>query len=253
MTVALPARAKLNLVLEVLGRQEDGFHEVRTTLQAIDLHDLLELAPATETSLTTSGLEVSTSQHNSILKAHAALQTATERDLPTRFHVHKQIPPGAGLGGASSDAATALRGLAAIHKLNVDLLPIARELGADVAFFLTGGTAVAEGKGDRLTPLPTEPGWFAIAWPGIELLTADVYRAWDEVRGEPGAINQLAGAAAHVEPRLSEFAARLGPGWQMTGSGSAFFRRCISDEEARGVTESIDSWTAVTHAIGPWA
>ena len=253
MTLALPARAKLNLNLEVLGRRDDGFHDVRTTLQAVDLHDLLELAHAQQTSLTTSGLEMNTPQHNSILKAHAALQTATKRDLPTRFHVHKRIPPGAGLGGASSDAAAVLRGLVTLHELRIDLLPIARELGADVPFFLTGGTAIAEEKGDRLTRQPTEPAWFAISWPGIELLTADVYRAWDEVKSEPAAINQLERAAAHAEPRLKEFAHRLGADWQMTGSGSAFFRRCISDGEARRVTQSVDSWTAVTQAVGPWA
>ena len=254
MTLALPARAKLNLDLTVLGTRADGFHEVRTTLQAIDLHDLLELAPADKTALTTSGIEVSTTktQTNSILKAHAALEAAAQRDLPTRFHLHKRIPPGAGLGGASSDAAAALRGLAVLHNLSLDLLPIARSLGADVPFFLAGGTAIAEGIGDRLTPQPTEPAWYAIAWPGIELLTADVYRAWDKVKGEPKATNQLTDAATHAEPRLAEFAARLSNSWQMTGSGSAFFLRCISDEQARGVTASIDGWTAVTHAVGPW-
>lgn len=253
MTLALPARAKLNLDLAVLGRRDDGFHEVRTRLQAIDLHDLLELAPSNETAFSTSGLAVTGAAENSVLKAHAALEQAAGRDLPTRFHLHKRIPAGAGLGGASSDAAAALRGLTALHRLAIDITPIARSLGADVPFFLQGGAALAEGRGDRLTGLPAEPACFVVAWPGIELLTAAVYRAWDEVKDDPSAPNQLSRAAAHAEPRIKEFAARLGEGWRMTGSGSAFFRRCGGGEEARHVTASLDCWTAVTQSIGPWA
>jgi 4-diphosphocytidyl-2-C-methyl-D-erythritol kinase len=155
------------------------------------------------------------------------------------------------MGGASSDAAAALRGLTALHNLRIDLARIAPKIGADVPFFLTGGAARAEGRGERLTPLPTEPAWFAIAWPDIELLTATVYRAWDEVNGDGP--NQLRRAAGRVEPRLEDFAARLGQGWQMTGSGSAFFKRCPDEGAARQATAELDCWTAVTHAVGAWA
>jgi len=251
LTLALPARAKLNLDLEVIRRTDDGFHDVRTTIQAIDVHDLLQMTAAAETSLTTSGLPVANSRDNSVLKAHRALEQAIGRAIPTRFHLHKRIPPGSGMGGASSDAAAVLRGLAALHRLDVDLRDLAISIGADVPFFLAGGTARAEGRGEKLTRLPTAPAWFAIAWPGIELSTASVYLAWDEVQGE--APNHLRRAAERAEPRVFDFAQRLGPGWQMTGSGSAFFLRCTDDEQARKVTESLDCWTAVTRAIGPWA
>jgi 4-diphosphocytidyl-2-C-methyl-D-erythritol kinase len=120
-----------------------------------------------------------------------------------------------------------------------------------VPFFLAGGTARAEGRGERLTRLPTAPAWFAIAWPAIELSTASVYLAWDEVQGE--APNHLRRAAERAEPRIVDFAQRVGGGWQMTGSGSAFFLRCTDDEQARKATASLDCWTAVTHAVGPWA
>lgn len=251
MTLALPARAKLNLDLEVIRRTDDGFHEVRTTIQAIDLHDLLEVSPAEKTSLTTSGLAVARGDDNSVLKSHRAIEQAIGRTIPTRFHLHKRIPPGSGLGGASSDAAAALRGLAALHRLEVDLAALAVSIGADVPFFLAGGTARAEGRGERLTRLPTAPAWFAIAWPAIELSTASVYLAWDEVQGE--APNHLRRAAERAEPRIVDFAQRVGGGWQMTGSGSAFFLRCTDDEQARKATASLDCWTAVTHAVGPWA
>ena len=250
MTLALPARAKLNLDLEVLGCRADGFHEVRTRLQSIDLHDLLLLSPADRTTITMSGLGMKTAAENSVLKSHAALERAAGRELPTRFLLHKRIPPGSGLGGASSDAAAALRGLAQIHNVKADLAAIAAAVGADVAFFLDGGAALAESRGERLTRLRPESSWFAIAWPGIELSTPAVYRAWDEVGGEPP--NALRRAAAHVDGRVDDFARRLGPAWQMTGSGSAFFRVCPSPDAARKATAMLDCWTAVARALGPW-
>lgn len=254
MTLALPARAKLNLDLEVLRRSEDGFHDLRTTMQAIDLHDVLEISHAGQTELTITGLSTTSSADNLVLKAHSAIENAARRKLPTRFHLHKRIPPGSGMGGASSDAAVALKGLSTLHQIDLDLAGIALEIGSDVPFFLTGGTARAEGRGEKLTRLPTADTWFAVAWPGIELSTAAVYRAWEEMQGEPP--NHLRRAAEHVEPRIKEFARRLGENggaWQMTGSGSAFFLMCESDEQARRVTKGVvDAWTAVTRAVGPW-
>jgi 4-diphosphocytidyl-2-C-methyl-D-erythritol kinase len=251
LTIALPARAKLNLDLEVVKSRIDGFHDIRTTIQAVELHDLVEIAPADETSLTTSGLTVVSNEDNSVLTAHRAVERATQRSLPTWFHLHKRIPPGSGLGGASSDAATTLKGLVATYKLDLDLDAIAQTLGSDVPFFLAGGKVVAEGRGERLTRLPVEPAWYVIAWPRIELSTADVYRAWDEVQGE--APNHLRRAAQRVEPRLREFAEGLGPRWQMTGSGSAFFAPCETQHQAVELASELDSWTAVTYSVGPWS
>lgn len=250
-TFALPARAKLNLDLEVLGKREDGFHEVQTRLQTVGLHDLLLMSAADETTITTSGLEFKATAENSVLKAHAALEHAAGRELPTHFVLRKRIPPGSGLGGASSDAAAALRGLAQIHNLKIDLKKIAPAIGADVAFFLAGGAALAEARGERLTRVPSHDAWFAIAWPDIELSTAAVYRAWDDVGGEPP--NALRRAAEHVDARLKEFGHRLGSDWQMTGSGSAFFIECHSKHEALKQTASLDCWTAVTRAVDAWS
>ncbi len=243
MRLALPARAKLNLDLEVFGRRKDGYHDIRTTFQEIDLHDLLEFEPARESTFTFEGFNVD-GRENSVLAAQRALELAAGRPLPTRIHLHKRIPPGSGLGGASSDAATTLKALTAMHALEVDLAVIARELGADVPFFLIGGRAHGEGRGERLTPTPSAGEWFAIAWPGIELKTADVYRAWDDVQGRPP--NHLQRAAEHVEPRVEAFARRLGPAWQMTGSGSAFFKVAETDQDARNAIAGLDCWTAVT-------
>jgi len=250
VALALPARAKLNLDLEVLGRNQDGYHDIRTTFQAIELQDTLELEPAGATSFASDGFEVDPS-NNSVLKAHRLLEESAGRALPMRFHLRKRIPPGSGLGGASSDAAAALRGLATIHSLDVDLGTLARELGADVPFFLHGGRAIAEGRGERLQALPDEGGWFAVAWPGIELATSAVYGAWDEVKGEGP--NHLRRAAEKVQPRLGEFARALGPAWQMTGSGSAFFLRVAGEKEGREAVQPLDCWSTVTRAAGRWA
>ena len=250
MIFALPARAKLNLGLEVVGRNADGFHDLRTTLQAVTLHDLLEIQPAEETKFMTSGLRVS-EENNSVLLAQQALERAAKRSLPARIRLEKRIPAGSGMGGASSDAAATLRALKAMHALDIDLAPIARELGSDVPFFLRGGRAHAEGRGERLTPLPDEDAWFAVAWPGIELSTADVYRAWDDLKGEGP--NHLRRAAEHLVPSLKEFGASLGPGWQMTGSGSAFYKRINNEQEGRQAIGKLDCWTALTRAVGAWA
>jgi 4-diphosphocytidyl-2-C-methyl-D-erythritol kinase len=250
VTLALPARAKLNLDLAVVGRRGDGLHELRTHMQSIDLHDLLEVAPAEETSLSITGIEVPR-PGNTVLLAHKTLETAVGEPLPARFVLHKRIPPGSGLGGASSDAAAALRALVTLHRLDVDLIQIAPSVGADVAFFIRGGRALIEGAGERVTPMTTAGDWFALAWPGIELSTAAVYRAWDEVDGD-GA-NQLRRAAGHVDKRIEDFALALGAGWQMTGSGSAFFKACADREEAVAATVKLECWSAVSQAVGAWA
>ncbi len=251
MRIALPARAKLNLDLEVIKRRADGFHEIRTHMQSVALHDLIEASPAEHTTLVMDGLPVPANSDNIVLKALATLEAAAGRELPTQFHLHKRIPPGAGLGGASSDAATALRAARIIHALSVDLAKIAPAIGADVPFFLAGGSALAEGTGEHLTRQPTEPAWFAIAWPGIELSTASVYGAWDETRGQ--APNALRRAAERADSRIKEFGDMLGDEWQMTGSGSAFFKCCTTQADGLSAVASLDCWTTVTHSVGAWA
>lgn len=227
----------MNLDLEVIGRRSDGYHEIRTTMQTVELHDLLSLGSTTNIT-----------GDNSVLKAHAALERAVKQKLDVGFELDKRIPAGSGMGGASSDAATALIGLKAHFRLDVDLLPVAAEVGSDVPFFLHGGQALIEGRGERVTSLPDEDAWFAIAWPGIELSTKAVYEAWDEVGG-----HGLRQAAEHVEPRLKEFAQLLGNGWQMTGSGSAFFRRVDTYEEGRRAIAHLNCWKTVTRSVRRWA
>jgi 4-diphosphocytidyl-2-C-methyl-D-erythritol kinase len=247
LILALPARAKLNLGLEVLARLADGNHQIRTLIHSISLHDLVEMSPAGETDLLEEGFPTPGGTDNLVLQAAAALEKAAGRRLPARIRLLKRIPPGSGLGGGSSDAAATLRGLARLHRLETDLRPIAAGLGADVPFFLLGGCAVASGKGELLERCQVAPAWFALAWPGWPLSTADVYAAWDRVGGE--GVNQLARAASNVAPEMVDFIDRLGPGWVMTGSGSAYFKSFADREAAAAAIAGLDCWTAVAREV----
>lgn len=207
-------------------------------MQAISLFDDLEIQSSDRSEIEVEGFDVPTTGDNLALRAAAAVGATC------RIRLHKRIPTGAGLGGGSSDAAAVLRALGAGR---TDLDEIASGLGADVAFFLRGGRALATGRGDTLRPAADVDGWYALAWPGIELSTAAVYRAWDEVGGD-GA-NHLFRAACEVEPRLAPFTRRLGPGWRMTGSGSAFFLEAHDESSARDATRGLDCWSAIARAL----
>jgi 4-diphosphocytidyl-2-C-methyl-D-erythritol kinase len=236
------APAKLNLELRVLGLRPDGSHEVETILQAIDLADRLSITPAAKSTLVIEGsFPVPPGPDNLVLRA------AAEIGLTAHFVLNKVIPPGAGLGGGSSDAAAVLR---ASRHPRPELAAVAARLGADVPFFLRGGRARATGRGEVLEPVEVEACWYALVWPGYEISTAAVYAAWDRVGGEGR--NHLFRAACSVEPRLAEFATDLGKGWVMTGSGSAFFREAATEAEARDQVAGRQGWTAVAAAVPAW-
>ncbi len=178
-SVAISAFAKINLGLSVLARNDDGYHDIRTVLQAIDLHDDLLLEKAGSTTLSVEGpYPVPADDTNLALRAATAL---AERypGHGVRISLRKRIPPGSGLGGGSSDAAAVLVGLDRLWGLEVDpglLQALARRLGADVPFFLYGGTCLAIGRGDEVFPMPDAPSWHVIvAWPGVSLSTREVY------------------------------------------------------------------------------
>jgi len=152
--------AKVNWVLEVLQRRPDGYHEVRTVIQTIDLCDTLEMHPASEVCLEVNGEGLPPEQENLVTQAAHLLRERADGLPGTRMRLSKAIPVAAGLGGGSSDAAAALRGLNELWGLGLPLealVDAAARLGSDVPFFLHGGTALAEGRGERATPLPDAP------------------------------------------------------------------------------------------------
>ena len=185
-SVTVLARAKVNLHLEVIGRRPDGFHELRTVLQTIDLHDTLELRSATHGRVSLRSEPSGTvpdDERNLIVQAVHRLATAMAIEPSLDIRLQKRIPVGAGLGGGSADAAATLLALCQLWEETPPpelVWQVAAALGSDVPFFLTGGTAVGVGRGEEIYPLPPIPELaLVVAWPRQAVSTAAVYAALD--------------------------------------------------------------------------
>ena len=184
MAVLERAHAKINLDLCVGRRRDDGFHEVQTVLQALDLHDTLRFdAVRGAFRLDGDATAMPLDPSNLIWRAADALWQASGRPGPlrgVRISVVKRTPAQAGLGGGSSDAAATLAGLNRLWRSGLpvhELAALGSALGADVPFFLYGGTALGLGRGDRIFPLADLPGRFVVlVQPALGVATADAYR-----------------------------------------------------------------------------
>ncbi|HEY3115782.1 MAG TPA: 4-(cytidine 5'-diphospho)-2-C-methyl-D-erythritol kinase, partial [Chloroflexota bacterium] len=175
------AYAKINLGLEVLGRRSDGFHEVATVLQTIDLADRLVIRPNKSITLECPAMEVTAD--NLILQAAFLLKERASVSEGANIRCEKRIPIGSGLGGGSADAAATLRTLVEFWAVRVDrstLMDLAASLGADVPFLIEGGTALATGSGLTLALLPPAPFHWVVLAPIAEPSghkTAELYAA----------------------------------------------------------------------------
>ncbi|QER41577.1 4-(cytidine 5'-diphospho)-2-C-methyl-D-erythritol kinase [Thermodesulfobacterium sp. TA1] len=174
--------AKLNLVLQVLGRREDGYHNIYTIFQKIDLFDEIEIkkgVPDFRLEFITKGINIPL-EENLVYKAYVKFKQAFNLRENHHITIKKTIPIGAGLGGGSSNAATVLKGLAYIYGIDQQtpvLYDIAKELGADVPFFLSPyATALGEGIGEVLTPYPTFSAWYLLICPDFEISTKWAYQ-----------------------------------------------------------------------------
>ena len=178
--LTLKAYAKVNLTLEVLGRRDDGYHDIVSVIQTVGLSDTVTLEPATDVTLECDRSELETDD-NLGYQAAARLREATGHDEGARISIQKGIPVAAGLGGGSSDAATVLLGLNRLWGLDLaveDLDPIAAGLGSDVPFFLRCGTAMLHGRGEKVRPLPpADLDWMVVLTPPIDMpnKTASAY------------------------------------------------------------------------------
>ncbi|MFC6632626.1 4-(cytidine 5'-diphospho)-2-C-methyl-D-erythritol kinase [Microbulbifer taiwanensis] len=179
MSFELPAPAKLNLILRILGRRPDGYHELQTLFQLLDFGDSLEfeLLKDAEIGVDADNLDIPL-QDNLIYRAARLLQQKSGCTKGAHIRLHKKLPQGGGIGGGSSDAATALLGLNHLWQCDLplgELAELGRQLGADVPVFVRGRTAWAEGVGEKLTPVITEPRHYLVLIPNCTVSTAAVF------------------------------------------------------------------------------
>lgn len=205
--------AKVNLSLIVGDRRDDGYHSVRTVFQSIDVWDTLTGSPAGGLALACDDPAVPANGSNLVIRAARALALRCgDPAAGASLRLRKRIPVGGGMGGGSSDAAGALLLLSRLWNLGIDraaLEEIGRTLGADVPFFLHGGTALGEGRGDRVTPL-ADAGRrsLLVGLPPFGISTTEVYRRYDEKLTLDGLDVSVTRLSAGNPPRENDF--RLG-------------------------------------------
>ncbi|MDQ3966091.1 MAG: 4-(cytidine 5'-diphospho)-2-C-methyl-D-erythritol kinase [Actinomycetota bacterium] len=269
--VLLRAFAKVNYALEVRGLRDDGYHEISTVMQSVSLADEVEIEHIKgdfELAVEPEGIEVGPPEENTVYKAQKMLGELVCLRLPARVRLRKGIPTGAGLGGGSADAAAALVGLNKLFGLGlsaVKLREVGLRIGADVPFCLLGGTALGEGIGEVLEPLPPPPPHrLVVVKPEAGVKTARIYRAYDEhlEEGLPSVVpvvdalragdldalarslgNDLAPVTRDFVPEiraLEEELLRAGAlGAAMSGSGTAVFGVFDSEAKARDVADGL--------------
>jgi 4-diphosphocytidyl-2-C-methyl-D-erythritol kinase len=248
------APAKINLWLEILGRRDDGYHLVDTAYQAIDLADTVILEPGPGVTCRVTGEAargVPEGEENLAVVAARALARRTGHEPRVALTIEKRIPAGAGLGGGSSDAAAVLVALGrrfAVPDPGHTLHDLAASLGADVPFFLLGGTRAGRGIGvETVAIAPPAERWGILLWPGEPVGTADAYRAWDDAGRAPSPESPPSASAAgwterrnDLEPVVRErhpavaravelLAAGSAAAARMSGSGSAAFALYASE------------------------
>lgn len=251
-----PAPAKLNLFLHVTGRRPDGYHDLETLFQLIDLCDEIEVISVEKGSIvlekSTPGVAI---EEDLVLRAARLLAAYSGQvGLGARLRVHKRLPMGAGLGGGSSDAATTLVALNALWGLGIatpELAALGARLGADVPVFVRGHSAIARGIGDELQPVELPDRWYAIVYPGVAVSTGEVFQAPELTRNSPsitipgfplpgasGAFlmgrNDLEAVVVARYPAVREALGWLGGRGvaRMTGSGACVFAAFERREQA---------------------
>ena len=262
--------AKLNLALLVEPPRSDGYHPVESLVQTIEWIDRLDVEEAEEDRFGVDGADLDP-EDNLVLRSVKALR---DRSFvpPLDIRLVKHIPPGAGLGGGSSNAAATLLAageIAGLPRSTVD--EIAPSIGSDVPLFLTGGTMLVTGVGERIEHLQAFSGFaVAVAVPPFEMATPEVYRRWDEMDGPTGEAlsparlpppvrdgipirNDLTPAAIAIESELADFMADLRARWgtpvMMTGSGSGCFAFFPDPDEATGAAASVSDMCRATRGL----
>lgn len=260
------APAKLNFSLEVRPPDRTGYHPLRSLCQTIEWVDLLTVSTGDDEVLTVSDGSLPDDEDNLVWRAVRALVGRPDRPR-LMMRLDKSIPAAAGLGGGSSDAAAALRAAAVVFgRSDEQVRDTAPRVGADVPFFLDGGTRWMEGYGEILTEAEPMGGFsVAVAVPRVEISTPEAFRAWDDLEGPVGDVlparalppalrhlelrNDLTPAAVSLEPELGDWAVDLARRWgravAMTGSGSAHFAFFADQDEANAAVGEVSDVRAV--------
>ncbi len=254
-----PAPAKLNLFLQVTGRRADGYHELQTLFQLIDLCDTVAISVREDGQIERPvGPPEVPCEADLTVRAARALQSATGTRLGASLKVRKRIPQGGGLGGGSSDAATTLLALNEMWNCGLSLSELAslsRPLGADVPVFVQGSSAWAEGVGERLTPVTLPAKWYVVIYPGVSMSTREVFQSPELTRNSPlitiraffesGGRNDCEPVVRARAPQVAEaleWLARFAPA-RMTGTGSCVFSACGSAGDAERLAARVpDHW-----------
>ncbi|HXE98077.1 MAG TPA: 4-(cytidine 5'-diphospho)-2-C-methyl-D-erythritol kinase [Dongiaceae bacterium] len=209
-TLTLHAPAKINFLLDVIGKRPDGYHELRMIMQRVNLCDeiTLTLTDTPGITVTCNAKGTPDGPGNIAWKAARALLDPAESDKGVSIEIIKKIPVAAGLGGGSSDAASVLMGINELFQLGLTdqkLMETGCKLGADVPFFIFKKTALAEGIGEMLTPLPEMPKcWILLVNPGIHVSTAWVYRSLQLTsKGDLNKLPQFYGSIEQIVSILS--------------------------------------------------
>ena len=254
-----PAPAKLNLFLHVTGRRPDGYHELQTLFQLVDLCDTVTISLRDDGVLERPvGAAGVAAEADLTLRAARALQQLTGARQGADLRVHKRIPQGGGLGGGSSDAATTLLALNELWGCGLsldELAALALPLGADVPVFVRGLSAWAEGVGERLRPVSLPEAWYVIVYPGVGVSTREVFQSPELTRNSPlitiraffesGGRNDCEPVVRARSPEVAaalEWLGREGTA-RLTGTGSCIFLARGSAAEAERIAARVpDRW-----------
>ena len=243
----LPAPAKLNLFLHVLGRRRDGYHELQTVFRLIDRADRIRVSGREDGEIAFSG---PFGDDNLCVRAARLLKQETGTRLGADIALEKLLPVGGGLGGGSSDAATVLLALNRLWKLGLGrgrLQALAAKLGADVPVFIFGKSALGEGLGERLTALDLAPAWYLVITPQVTVSTKEIFATALTAQSKRLTIPPFFPGRGQndlervVTARYPEVAASLA--WlreraaqaRMTGSGACVFAEFATETEARAI------------------
>ncbi|EKM97144.1 4-diphosphocytidyl-2-C-methyl-D-erythritol kinase [Stutzerimonas degradans] len=254
-TLTLPAPAKLNLMLHILGRRDDGYHELQTLFQFLDYGDELNFSLRDDGQIRLhTDLPGVDHDSNLIVRAARLLQRESGCTLGADIGLTKRLPMGGGIGGGSSDAATTLVGLDHLWRLDLGedrLAQLGLALGADVPVFVRGRAAFAEGVGERLQPVDLEEPWFLVLAPQVSVSTAEIFADPELTRNTPAiTVRSLLAGGGHndcqpvVERRYPEVRNALSllnkfvPA-SMTGTGACVFGSFPNEGEADKVRRQL--------------